>query len=89
MSDMTESRFKKLLAKEDRTLEEANFLIDKLFGFVAQQGAAIIDLRAKMVDHKDVIEGLSDNIQSLQPRDEELDNKFGLIGMTPPNLELN
>lgn len=88
---MTESRFRRLLAKEKRTLAETNELLDQMVGHIATQGAAIIDLRAKMVDHKDAIEGIGERVMPgfVAPQHDN-PARPELIGFEPPpKLKVN
>jgi Asp-tRNA(Asn)/Glu-tRNA(Gln) amidotransferase A subunit family amidase len=64
----------------ERNLAEANELIDMLARSLAVQGASIIDVREKMVDHKDAIE----RVASIARGDE--DGEPVLLDFKPPQL---
>lgn len=57
-------------------------LIRYLFESAAIQAKSIIDIRERMVEHKDAIEGVADMIGG----DTSDDAKLGLIGISAPKL---
>lgn len=63
-----------------RTLEEANELIDMLARSLAVQGASIIDVREKMVEHKDAIERVANMAMDIE------DEEPRIIGFEKPTL---
>lgn len=72
-------RLGELIGNKDRTLAEANELIDLLVGYVVQHGAAIIDIRDKMATQEGAIEMVADIVA---PRDDD----GPLVGIAPPKL---
>lgn len=83
---MNNKRLEKLLAKkgDKRTTAETNELVDILIESNTKMGKAILQLRDVAAAHKETIELL---VGVVMPKEEV--TPFGLIGLTPPKLELN
>lgn len=58
----TKKRLGELIGNKDRTLAEANELIDLLVGYVVQQGSSIIDMRDRMATQEGAIEVLANMV---------------------------
>lgn len=71
-------RLAELLGNKQRTLEEANELIDIMVGYVVQHGASIIDMRDKMATQEGAIEVLADMVAPQGPT--------GLVGFDKPEI---
>lgn len=76
----TKKRLGTLVGKKDRTLGEANELIDLMVGYLVQHGSSILDIRDRMATQEGAIEMLADMVAP-----KGLDNDR-LVGLEPPEL---
>lgn len=74
----SDSRLRELATNNNRTLEEANELVDLLLNYVAVIQTSILDIRDRMATQEGAIETLADMVA---PKDGN-----GLVGFEKPEL---